>query len=545
MAERFVRFPLKLCLPDPRLSVDFAEFLTEQGALIPRGRTFHEESDGHNRPLPLIKNRTRSQAVRAKTKPSDTLEHSAAKFTSPTQASFGKHPDDGGSLSKHTHRPTVHCSRPSSDASATSTVTNDSYMLSPYIHTPSTSTAHSSTVPTAPASRTRSAKSLSSLSHPILQLILAEALNLPRTVLLNPQQLHVQNNHRKQVLSDDKVVYLQSVLMHPVFLVNRHLRQVALDMFHGKSYFIIDLNATYDSRRLKKEQEQSERCHKLWTIDTPFAVKYALSRISNLQIRLPAPSTKTSVPTTSILANDKSAVTQRSWHTHEQDQRAIKLHEMLTSLVTSVPTPEPGPASPSKTLSRTVSLRRKLSFRTIKSRKDSLDFTCCGEASTQSSSRRPLQNLQIIIVKRSATSTILPGVLGLPALLSDIPVHGTMEYYFELGGRRRLWAARNGGRWVGKEPNGKQLLVDLQALRITPVSSVRLGRLKRGKIRLETAQVSQVRQQPLSRENTTWQYGFSFVGGKKATRAEHSEVCDEPPSVEEIQQLANLARRLY
>jgi hypothetical protein len=541
MAERFARFPLKLCLPDPRLSVDFSAFLTEQGALAPREIIFNHEATGHDRPLPLIRNGARSQAVRAQMKPSDPLEHSAATNTSPVQASFDKQLDDGRLLGGATRRPTIHRTRPSSDASARSTTTDCSYMLSPSTNIPPTSTAHLSPVSPAPASRAKHARSLSNLSQPILKLIMTEVLNLPRTVLLEPQQLHAPNNDQKQQRSEDSVAHLQSVLMHPVFLVSRQLRQVALDTFHEKSYFILDLNAAKNTKR--HEKEQSERQHKFWTTNTPFTVKYALSRVSNLQIRLPVPSTDTSAPTTSKPTSDKSTVTQRPRTAHEQEHRPFKLHETLraiTSMVTSPPTLEPAPPPPPKPLSRAVSVRRKLSFRTIKPRKDSLDFTCCGDV--QAHSRRPLQNLQMILVKRSATATILPDTLDLLAVWTDIPVHGTLEYYFELDARRRLWAARSKGTWLGKEPDGKQLLQDLQALRVTVLPVARLGGRK---MRLETAQVSRVRQQSSSRERerekAMRKYDFSFVAEKKARRRVEDE--DEPPSVEEIQQLAEMARR--
>jgi hypothetical protein len=539
MAERFALLPLKLCLPDPRFSVDFAEFLTEQGALAPREITFRHEATEHDQLSPLILTGARSH-LPTKMKFYDIIERPTTMLACSAQPSCEAPLQDSGYSRKGTRRPAIDHSRPSSDVSAQSTATAYSYMPSPCTDAPLTSKTHTSTV--SPV-RAKHAKSLSTLSQPILKLILAEVLNLPRTVLLGPQQLHVPKNNQKQQRSNDSVTSLQTVLKHPVFLVSRQLRQVALDEFHEKSYFIIDLSGAKNAMR--HEKEQRDKHYIFWTTNTPFPVKYALWRVSNLQICLPVPSSDASVPKVGKSVSDKNAANELPKTAQEQVHRRSKLLETLRAiklLVTGLPQSQPAPPPLPKTPSRTVTLRRKLSIRRIKPRKDSLDFTCCGDTTKPIPSRRGLKNLQIILVKHSATSIILPELLGMVAVLTEVSVHGTLEYYFELDGRRRLWATRSKGMWFGKQPDGKQFMQDLQALRVTAAPMVRLGRRK---MRVDCAQVSRIQQQSSSRdrerENALRKCDFPFVAEKKARR--RAENLDGPPSVEEIQQLAEMARR--
>lgn len=306
------------------------------------------------------------------------------------------------------------------------------------------------------------------LPQPILEHILAYVLGGPWVVSLRPQQPRSWPEQHRQNRTDLDHIDIRLIMMHPIFRISHNLRKLALDVFHRDSKFVIDLFGN----NTRSTNSDNEKDRKFWTTHTPNMLKDALGAISNLQIRVPVPSTEAVVARGvkyHVPLDEQFGTNWRVQNMKSEQQDIVALQNCLRGITNHIVNSNVTVSkvrSRSNSLRRSGSLRRLRSFRSSKDPTDSLEFTCCGEDSRPISQRQPLKRLDIILVKRSASSVILPETLELLHTWTSIPVAGWTGYSLELDGRKRLWAAQRLGSWLGSEPDGAKLLHDLQNLKM-------------------------------------------------------------------------------
>jgi hypothetical protein len=154
-------------------------------------------------------------------------------------------------------------------------------------------------------------------------------------------------------------------------------------------------------------------------------------------------------------------------------------------------------------------------------------------------------------VKPNATIEVQRHTLEMVATCSSIPVAGCLEYYLEFDARR-LWAKRNMGVWMGKEPDAAKLLHDLNALGQSKQSPARpapradvlhreRGRAAQDPPRSE----SRTRQRSASRTRlpTGDNVAKMIKEMESLAKIKMMKSAKQPPTVEELQQIAADIRR--
>jgi hypothetical protein len=381
------------------------------------------------------------------------------------------------------------------------------------------------------------AHALLDLPQPILDEVLAYVFSDRRTVSITPYQSHVSPKQRRRHCGGHGNVDIRSIMMHPALLVSKQLRALALDIIYRDSLFVVDLCET-GTRMDDKDAGNHWGC---WTSDMPPSmVKIALTRASNLRLRLPVSSTGTTA--------EHGATKPKKGSQEDMSIVQDSLHA-VTALITGGSTAPPTTRSRSASPPRSKMLRRKLSFRSAK-RPDSLEFVCRGDFPAEP--REPLTRLEVVLMKPGVSIEVQRQTLEMVATCSSIPVTGYLEYYFEFDGRRRLWAKRDMGVWLGKEPDAAKLLRNLNALGqskqtpIQPVQHADMLHRERGRVAQKPPRSeSRTRQRSASRSRLP-------TGGNVAKKMKEMESlakiklmksAKQPPSVEELQQIAADIRR--
>ncbi len=444
---------LALRLPDPRFSVDFANYAVDTKACATSRKYMQDLFPGQNKPLPPPKTETsHRRIVHAKT------QRLLAEERSPPSRVL-QIPDD--KWDAHTIECMIMldespvCNSDRSSVSFSSTKTSPTASCAPnatFSRAPSSSLETPITANGLP----KSARSFLHLPLSIVDQILSYVFAEERAVSITPYQSRVATQQRRRHRHGPNTVDLRSLMMHPALIVCKQVRELGLDVLYRDSLFLVDLSEIGGNNFCsEKDIGKYWRC---WTSSSPpQMVKSALARASNIRVQLPVPS---------VEATAVRSATKRKKVAHEETSAVIDSLRKITHLITS-----PGKTqTPSTERSRSASpagpniLRRKLSFRSAK-RPDSLEFVCRGD-SPLIQPREPLSTLEVILTKKSADMAVHSQTLDMVAICSSIPVSGALEYHLELEGMRRLWAKRETGRWLGSEPDGNKLLRGMFILRI-------------------------------------------------------------------------------
>jgi hypothetical protein len=440
MAQTLPPAVLSLRLPDTRFSVDFANYaidITPERDAISR-KYMQDLFPGQNKPLPpprsgASRHRTPrampSRELQQRRNPEDFLTSQVSNDRD------GKHTPEGQA------EPTTNAFDESSDLTVgyfvfNSSATKSTITLQSLFPLPPTKNPH---IPTKPP------RSLHDLPQPILEQVLAYVFSDQRTVSITPYQSHVSPKQHRRHRGGPVHVDIRSIMMHPALLVSQRVRTLALDVIFRDTLFVVDL--CQSGTRCSMDEKDMGKHWDCWTSDTPPSmVKTALRRASNLRFRLPVSNADA---TTEHGASRTKKGLQEDMSILQNSLQAV------TALITGISLTPPTIRSRSASPPRTGMLRRKLSFRSAK-RHDSMEFLCRGD--TPVHPREPLNRLEVVLMKPSATAEVQRQTLEMVATCSSVPVAGYLEYWFEFDGRRRLWAKRNMGVWLGKEPDATKLL---------------------------------------------------------------------------------------
>lgn len=312
---------------------------------------------------------------------------------------------------------------------------------------------------------------LSSLPPSLLEHILSYALCLPLTVSIGPQNSenrHMQYRYHRAGLD---YIDIQLILKHPVFMVSHHIRDVALDVFHRKCDFVIDLHRIYHTKVSSTINENLKKHQKFWMTEPPKMVRTTLSSLSKLHLRLPVASCENGGHRGRDEDNWMDGSDGQgggSWRIksmkrEQEDAVGVqKCLEAIMKLVMTDPGEDTEPRGRTSGLARTSSLRRVSSLSRARSKSRDRQAQSQRQPAPRSENkdkkREPLKRLEIVLVKRNSYVMVLPETLGLIKLLRTSPVTGFTRYHFELEAQKVLWAAKYRKRWQGFEPDGARLL---------------------------------------------------------------------------------------
>ncbi|KAF2866639.1 hypothetical protein BDV95DRAFT_205163 [Massariosphaeria phaeospora] len=561
MSETLPFRPLALNLPSTRMSVDFSTIATDFEA-ISIAPTEHKQPlrrnypGVHPQPALLPEVQEESEPINAVPSRQDSLRWPWKK--------------------PHSVRSGITLSRTGSSASTASTATASTAVSSISSRALSTSTARTSTSLGRsdlddPLPSTGRISRLEKLPFSVLENIVAHLL-LPLSVTIGPQDpetRHIQHRYHPSGLD---YVDIHLILKQPIFLISRHMREVALDVFYRRCDFVIDLHKIYHTKVFSTINENLKKHQKYWLYDTPDIVRASLSRISRLHIRLPVPSTEAGrrgreEDDWMDGSDGKGGGSWKVKSIKKETEDAFEVQiclESIKELVLRQHTKEPGRAYG---FGRMPSIRRTKSFRTVRSNSP--------EAGLVGYKRTPLKRLEIVLVKRASSATVLPETLALIRTLKAIPVSGFKRYHFELEGQKVLWATKYRNKWQGLEPDGPKLLSALQALTIAerPIEPIctptevqfakfgKQGRLQRSKsamppiaVVLETSTLAEKAlpiisstsptSKPVRHNTLPWPRkksrqrvdSFALVMDEGVTRSGRD---DQPPTVEELRKIAD------
>jgi hypothetical protein len=431
---------IALRLPDPRFSVDFENYgIDAKKASATSRKYMHDLFPGQNKPLPPPKTelKQRHRAIRATpTSRERQFRRVHQEGSLPAQKSK-ELPEEFFIVLEMPPSPRI------TDIPIAST--NSIGARESSSATPLTQIARSPICLTDTSLENANPKhSLLEFPQSVLEHILGYVFGDSRTVSITPYQSHIQpsQKRRKREINVD----IRSMMMHPVLLVSHQVRMFALDVIYRENLFVIDL-VDHHTIHLSDDKDANKYWNS-WMGSTPTMVKTALIRAANIRVRLPVSNTETP---------SKSKVKSHNALASTQDCLRI-----LTSLISNTAATTSDIQSRSASPSRHRALRPKLGITGIRMPRSlanrnvhhSLEFVCRGDAPP----RQPLDRLEIVLVKPSANAAVLPETLELLATCNSVPVQGDLEYCVELEGKRRLWAKRMLGRWVGKEPDGQELL---------------------------------------------------------------------------------------
>jgi hypothetical protein len=534
MAQLLAPSVLSLQLPDPRFSVDFANYAIDAkpspSDAISR-KYMQDLFPGQNKPLPPPKTEaSRHRTPRGMLSSRELQQRRRLEDLSATLLSDDK---NGNFTLEVPSIPAINAPDRSSNA------TVGYFVLSNASATKSTITLQSMFPPTKPRNvPIKPTRSLLDLPQPILDQVLAYVFIDQRTVSITPYQSHVSPKQRRRHRGGPNSVDIRSIMMHPALLVSKQLRTLALDVIYRDSLFVVDLCET--GRRCSMDDKETGKHWGCWTSGAPPSmVKTALTRASNLRLRLPVSNTET---------NAEHSVAKAKKGPLEDMSVVQDSLQAVTALITGRSITPPTTRSRSASPPRTRVLRRKLSFRSAK-RPDSLEFVCRGDSPAEP--RDPLTRLEVVLVKPSAAIEVQRQTLEMVATCSSIAVAGYLEYYLEFEGKMRLWAKRNMGAWLGREPDAAKLLHDLNALgqsKQTPVQPVPRADVlhrERGRVAEDPPRSeSRTRQRSASRTRLpTGGVAKKIKEMESLAKIRVMRSAKQPPTVEELQQIAADIRR--
>ncbi|KAF1832760.1 hypothetical protein BDW02DRAFT_580937 [Decorospora gaudefroyi] len=537
MAQLLPPSVLSLRLPDSRFSVDFASYAWDTKPCATSRKYMQELFPGQNKPLPTPKSAARRLgAIRQQRKPEEDSAlmgpgENFGESTQKVQSNLTPNASDGSSAPLN---PPVAYFVLSSLPNNKSTITLQSLV-------------YSGITPHIPAKPKRC---LVDLPQPVLEQVLGYVFS-EHNVCITPYQSHISPKQPRRRHGRTSTVDIRSIMMHPVLLVSQRMRALALDVVYRDSLFIIDLSGL--DLVLTPEEKDTNMYWNCWMSNTPPSmVKTALTRASNMRLRIPCSNTGTNVMRG---ASKSKKDLQDNISTLHDSLRAITA--LITGLSITPPTGRSRSASPS----RPRALRRKLSFRSLK-RPESPEFVCRGETPPSAAPRQPLARLEVVLTKSSSSTDVYGPMLDMVTTCSSIPVAESLDYYLEFEGKRRLWARRSMGTWLGKEPDGGKLLHDLRALgvpkestaatggtirqdRVQPIARADVVKRERDRVAwnsiAQNPRTSEKIQQWVAKEERPRQEGIVVRKVKEMENTPKTKVLKaskQPPTVEELQQIA-------
>ncbi|KAH6866460.1 hypothetical protein BKA58DRAFT_205080 [Alternaria rosae] len=554
MAQVTPRSILALQLPDPRFSVDFANYALDPKAYATTKKYMQDLFPGQNKPLPLPKAGS-SRYCNVNAKPRRDM----AKEPTPTSAA-------SQTLDDKWDAHTIECMimleeslvGESDRSSSSSNLTAGSSKASFAANVTSASTLNSTTPTTKAANGSlESTRSFLQLPLAIVNHVLSYVFAEERAVSITPYQSRITPQPRRRHRHGPNTIDIRSFMMHPALMVCKQARELGLDILYRDSLFLVDLSDIGGANASgEKDIGKYWGC---WTSSTPpHMVRSALARASNIRVQLPVPNAEATVV---------RSATKRKKDAQEETSIVIDSLRTVTTFITGQDKTHTQPTERSRSASPAGPkiLRRKLSFRSAK-RPDSLEFVCRGD-SPPPQPREPLSILEVVLVKSCADAEVHSQTLDMVAICSSIPVSGALEYHLELDAMRRLWAKRDNGKWRGSEPDGHKLLHDLRALGRSTAKvvqprdktkltyeqpAVRADVLRRAEVRTARHTTSD---RP-SLEGHPHQRGVPGTrppkNGKVARKIKEMESLSkikllkgnkQPPTVEELQQIAADIRR--
>ncbi|KAF2029014.1 hypothetical protein EK21DRAFT_113388 [Setomelanomma holmii] len=271
-------------------------------------------------------------------------------------------------------------SRTNSGASTSSILSN--YEPSTFSSQSTTTTWTSATSTSSrklPTQRNTRASPIDRLEKRLIQRILTYALELPRIILLQcyasaTSPIGWTNQH----FGGLDVVDLQCILKHAIFMVSHRMRHAAFEVLLLEGRFVIDICPT------KHAAAHYQNTHfDRWQGRVPDIIKSTLAGLQYLCIQVPVPIVeKTTVRGAKyrLLTGDDDTVDGRVLEMKKEHYRVMALRGELEALTDLV-------VDQSSSLSRGGMSRRNV---------------------TIASSRQPLRRLDIIFVKPSPRSLVLP-----------------------------------------------------------------------------------------------------------------------------------------
>ncbi|KAH6843928.1 hypothetical protein B0T12DRAFT_457993 [Alternaria alternata] len=451
MEQSTSRSILALRLPDPRFSVDFANYAVDAKAVATSRKYMQDLFPGQNKPLPPPRNQASRHPI-ARTTPAYELQQRQCSKQMASQI-----PDD--KWDAHTIECMIMLDDSPMDTSDRSSASSKSTLASStatsFTDTISTSaTSHLVPTPAATSGRQTLTPNFLQLPSTIVDHILSYVFAEERAVSITPYQSRVVPQQRRRHRHGPNAVDIRSFMMQPALMVCKQIRELGLEILYRDSLFLIDLSEV-DSTNTCNEKDNSKYWG-CWTSNVPpRMVRSALARASNIRFQLPVPSAEAMVV---------RSATKRKKDAQEETSIIVDSLRAVTNLITGLNKSQTSQTERSRSASPAGPkiLRRKLSFRSAK-RPDSLEFVCRGD-SPPPQPREPLDTLEVVLVKSDVDTEVHSMTLDMVAVCSSIPVCGSLEYHLEIDGMRRLWAKREKGKWLGSEPDGNKLLRDLKAL---------------------------------------------------------------------------------
>lgn len=466
---------LSLDLPgnSTRFSVDFGTLPIDFSVLsppIPGPSNARYLKNTKNKPLPPLHQPVQQRAIPYQNPlPNVTEELETIKRTR-SQRSKGQRRKDSTDQFKSPSQPSGSLKKTYSNASTAST--SSTYVKSVFSRSQSFSTERSSiTSSSRPSTTLKGPKKglpyLSLLPLSLLEHILSYVLYLPQTVSVGPtSSAQMQYQYYREALDH---IDLRQVLKHPIFLVSQHIRDIAHDILYRKCEFTIDLSGIYYTKVSSTVNDNLKKHQKFWN-EPPKIVRDSLSNLLRLHIRLPVPSTSTAGRRGRYEDNWMDGSDGKgggNWRLksmekeQEDAQRVQKCLEVIVQLVMTARGDAPEPRGLTRSLSNLSSAKR-ISTRPKLGRSKSVEYNRTRRGSSdinvEDRKRKPLKRLEVVLVKRSSQALVLSESLGLIRAMRGIPVIGYTRYYFELEGRRLLWATKHKRQWQGIEPDGNRLL---------------------------------------------------------------------------------------
>ncbi|KAF1957469.1 hypothetical protein CC80DRAFT_45184 [Byssothecium circinans] len=496
MAQTLSFSPLALDLPSSRMSVDFTNFILpqpqQQTKPSPRVNKptpqFPPYANAPRRPRPmplpeLIEEELtviRSKAARQSSKKWWTR----SSDSTPPQVDRSQTPDT--EILRSNSNASVASSR--SNMSTASTAVSSVFSNAQSVSTVRTSDSLRSSLISSktPNPFADDPPTLETLPLSLLEHILSFALCLPLNVSIGPQNSENQHMMYRYHRAGLDYIDIQLIRKHPIFLVSHYIREVALDVFHQKADFVIDLQSIYHTRVSSTITDNLKKHQKFWISERPpKMVRDTLRKLSKLHMRLPVASCENGGHRGRDEENWMDGSDGRgggSWKIKslkKEKENAENIEKCLEAIMACV---EADPAvrsrGRSRSLTRVNSFRRE-SIARVRSRSRGSG----GRGRTQSRSesiedngrRQPLKRMEVVLVKRNPYVMVLPETLSYIRLVRKSPVTGFTKYFLELEAQKVLWCTKYGKRWRGFEPTGTKLLEDLQGLTIAakPIEPLR------------------------------------------------------------------------
>lgn len=348
------------------------------------------------------------------------------------------------------------------------------------------------------------------LPQPILEQIISNVLGISKATFLIEWPIQKEPIPRRYRNRGSRDRDLQDLLSEPIFRVSKQFCHTAFSIIYRQGLFKINLHATcvpsYLQQNAQTGKEERDTTAPSW-------VKHILTNISKLQIHISVPCIEPPRSQNQKLASSLErgdSVRANRLDTAALFDRICTIASLIGSTAVNT-TPQ---------IHESPSTRHELSHtnhtpNTINPLKRNT----------------PLKLLQIIFIKETPTSTVLPATMKLLPFFAHIIHRGNLEYYLEMAGQKRLWALQKSGLWIGREPDGVALLRDLQALRPMHMQGSRDGGVNglegqsgvsRKGLGLERS-VSRKRSTTWGKEYAMRKYDFSFVAEKKAREAAEKE----------------------